>query len=365
MKNLLSRLSSLLLALIPGGFAQCFDTSLSFSPLLYAGPSEVQFTSCASGADGPRVFPINATTFDWWYFDAVSEDETKALTIIFFTSSFIGFSFDLLSAINPLNVWIFANFGNGPPLSFPVAANQVTVNTNGDGASGKWTGSGMKFDGALDLSTYVVDLDNPLLGLKGKLSLKSRGPGHYVCGPLEEGQNTQVLPHIGWVNVMPAADATVDVTVAGKPLKFQGNGYHDKNWGDKPFTSALQSWYWGHGTFGDYNIVFFDMIDAEGENKVGGYALLNGKVIGSTCTTGLKVRPVGTPYPPTLLAPNPNALTINMTLNDGSTLNAIVEQNAIQVDVGLYTRWIGTIEGTVGGITSSGSALWEQFKVRL
>jgi len=49
-----------------------------------------------------------------------------------------------------------------------------------------------------------------------------------VCGPLEGGQPEQVLPHIGWVNVMPAADATVDVTILGKSLQFQGNGYHDK-----------------------------------------------------------------------------------------------------------------------------------------
>jgi hypothetical protein len=139
--------------------------------------------------------------------------------------------------------------------------------------------------------------------------------------------------------------------------------YRIQNWGDTPFTSALQNWYWGHGTFGDYNIVFFDMVDAAGAEKVGGYVLLNGEVVGSTCTTGLIVRPVGTPYPPTLLTANPTQLTINMTLNDGSTLAATVTEKAVQVDVGLYTRWIGSIEGTVNGVTSSGSALWEQFKI--
>lgn len=210
-----------------------------------------------------------------------------------------------------------------------------------------------------------------------------------MCGPLEEGQDEQVLPDIGWVNVMPAADAVVDVGILGQSLQFSGNGYHDKvqyspalvlgtsprsqltmltprkqNWGDEPFTSALQSWYWGHGTFGNYNILFFDMIDAAGVEKVGGYALLNGEVVGSTCTNGLQVRPVGTPYPPTLLAPNPTQLTINTTLNDGSILNATVTEIAVQIDVRLYTRWIGSIEGTVGGVTMSGSALWEQFKIK-
>lgn len=90
------------------------------------------------------------------------------------------------------------------------------------------------------------------------------------------------------------------------------------------FTSALNSWYWGHGTFGVYNIVFFDMLDPSNNEKVGGYVLKDGQVVGSTCTKGLQLRPVGTTYPPTLLTANPTQLTINMTLNDGSVLDAIV-----------------------------------------
>lgn len=105
------------------------------------------------------------------------------------------------------------------------------------------------------------------------------------------------------------------------------------------------------------------MIDAAGGNRVGGYVLLNGEVIGSSCTTGVEVRPVGTPYPPTVLTALPSSLTVNMTLNDGSLLSAVVTKKATQINLGLYTRWIGSITGTVHGVTSSGSATWEQFAV--
>jgi hypothetical protein len=57
-----------------------------------------------------------------------------------------------------------------------------------------------------------------------KLINTQRGPGHYYCGPLEAGLDEQVLSNI----VMPAADAVVDLTLSGQPLKFNGNGYHDK-----------------------------------------------------------------------------------------------------------------------------------------
>lgn len=184
---------------------------------------------------------------------------------------------------------------------------------------------------------------------------------------------------------MPGADATVDVKVLGKPLNFVGHGYHDKvcltgsiydffgffiemlttsqNWGDIPFITALKSWYWGHATVGDYDLVFFDMIDPSGANKVGGYALKGRKVVASTCTTGVKIRPIDAPYPPTIFTALPKSLTLNMTLDDGSHLDAVLTESSTQANVGIYVRWIGTIEATVGGVTLTGSALWEQFAV--
>lgn len=55
-----------------------------------------------------------------------------------------------------------------------------------------------------------------------------RGPGHYPCSPLVSGANELLMPHVGWANVMPAADATVSLKFDGRQLNFEGNGYHDK-----------------------------------------------------------------------------------------------------------------------------------------
>jgi hypothetical protein len=105
------------------------------------------------------------------------------------------------------------------------------------------------------------------------------------------------------------------------------------------------------------------MIDPSGANKVGGYALKDGKVVASTCTTGVTIRPINTPYPPTIFTAVPMALTLNMTLDDGSHLDAVLTQKSTQINMGVYVRWIGTIEATIGGVTSTGAALWEQFAV--
>lgn len=115
---------------------------------------------------------------------------------------------------------------------------------------------------------------------------------------------------------------------------------------------------------GNYNIVFFDAIDASGDNYVSGYVLKDEDVVGSTCTD-LKVRPVDRPYPPHLGDVLPTAFTINMTMDDGCELNAVVESKRIQTTALLYTRWIGTMTGTVCSESYSGSALWEEFTNRI
>lgn len=128
----------------------------------------------------------------------------------------------------------------------------------------------------------------------------------------------------------------------------------------------MQSWYWGHGTLGEYQLVWFDAIDSLGRESVSGYALQHGQVVGSTCAHGgLAVRPVGAPYPPTLLTSDPTQFTIVMDLEHGGVLNATVTALNRQVAEASYSRWLGSIAGTVNGahVSSSGSALWEQFKL--
>lgn len=52
-----------------------------------------------------------------------------------------------------------------------------------------------------------------------------------------------------------------------------------------------------------------------------------------------------------------------MSLNNGGTLNATITPVWTQENIEIYTRWFGHIDGTVDGVTASGSALWEQFKL--
>jgi hypothetical protein len=139
----------------------------------------------------------------------------------------------------------------------------------------------------------------------------------------------------------------------------------NQNWGDVPFPLAVQSWYWGHGTLGPYDLVWFDAIDATGKESVSGYLLQNGKVVSSTCTAGakgLKVRPIGTAYPPKSSTPTPRDFNIVMELGHGAVLNATAMAVSEQLNAEIYTRWVGGISGLVNGTKVAGPAVWEQFQ---
>jgi hypothetical protein len=135
-------------------------------------PSSVQFKSSGNGFDSPHVSPVNATTWEWWYFDAVSNDQTYQVVIVFYTASTSGFAF-LPPKPNELPVQITVGIPGSP--SFTPGgiqnewayATQAEVATSGQGASGQWNGTGISFEGTADLSRYVIKVDAPNMGPNG------------------------------------------------------------------------------------------------------------------------------------------------------------------------------------------------------
>lgn len=139
--------------------------------------STAQYISGSSSLDGPKITPVvNSTSYDWWYFDAVSDDASMGIVVVLYLSTDLGFPF--VPPGSALSVDIFATFGDGslvflPLNDVPGDAGSAIITTDGDGASGVWEGTGFSFDGTPDLSSYTVIIDNPTLGISGTLDLKS------------------------------------------------------------------------------------------------------------------------------------------------------------------------------------------------
>ncbi|KID81279.1 Hydroxyneurosporene synthase [Metarhizium guizhouense ARSEF 977] len=325
------------------------------------------------GLDWPKLFPgANDTAYDWWYFDAVSASTNQSVAVVLYNSGSKGFDGGFLDG--PLSASISGSFANGSTFALNVPATEGAIITTSDsGISGNWKGSGFTFHGT-SLSKpsprYTVTINSPAISVSGTISLTSRAPPHLPCGQNIRGGKEELLPHVFWSNAVPDASATINLDISGTKIRFNdGVGYHDKNWGDKPFVTAVSSWYWGHAHLGPYSVVWFDARDIAGTEYVSAYVVKDRKVVNSGCDHDVvQVRPWGknNDYPPTAETGVMQGLDIHFNLGDKTTLSVNVTTGLLLVNMPSYVRAEGRVKGILHGVKSrevyNGVALFEEFK---
>lgn len=326
----------------------------------YSGESYAQFISTASGLDAPKVSPVNSTVIDWWYFDTVSVDSNASMVVVFFTTGTLGFPNGTVTAAT-----ITGSFANGTLYSATLLSTEADIISEGQGSSAVFKGAGASWEGSPDLSRYVLDINSPSAGIKGKLVFNSRAPAHYTCGSVGPGREMRIFPHIGWANAIPDSEAIADFTIGDTKLHFVGSGYHDKNWSDQPLQQNVESWYWGHARVGPYSVVWFDGIATNGKEYTSAYAARNGRIITASCESGIQVRPSGgdSTYPPRASAGLPEGFQMKIDLAEEGALEVKVSNSLVILDeraTSGYTRWIGTAAGSLNGHTLKGISLQEQ-----
>lgn len=99
-------------------------------------------------------------------------------------------------------------------------------------------------------------------------------------------------PH-GWVVSNPLCIASGDVTVRDRPVRFDGFGYQDHNFGAEPVHLAAKRWFWSCAWIGDRAHVAVEAVPVRGRSR--GVHLLGVDVPGSAAwygRTSLRI-----PYP--------------------------------------------------------------------
>jgi hypothetical protein len=126
------------------------------------GATTAQFYSGDSPFfDAPKLDFVNGTSFDWWYFDAVSFDGTYQITITFYTT------------VATTLVSFTVSYPNGTEYQQFGFAGPAIVSDGPVGIEGNWTGTGFTFVGSADLSYYQINIDSPALGIEGSMTFHS------------------------------------------------------------------------------------------------------------------------------------------------------------------------------------------------
>lgn len=103
----------------------------------------------------------------------VSSNLESCITVEFNVGSDLAQGFGNVSEILTY-VTVNGKFPNGTLFDIQaIPAENITIQTVGQGSSGAWEGSGCSWRGTPDLSEYILTLDAPEFGIQGSVSLES------------------------------------------------------------------------------------------------------------------------------------------------------------------------------------------------
>jgi hypothetical protein len=347
--------------------------------LVTAADVTVDTDESQSTFDGAKVFAINETVYDSWYFDAISKDGTQTVSIEFWRWK-VSLSPDPVTPSYAIN-WVAINVvdANRTLISSAPIAFSSSITSDGFGASGDWSGNGSDshiakatFNGSPDLSQYTVTLD--MEGINGTLTLESFAPAHYPDGSPPGSKTSSFLaPSAFWTNATPGGIANCQFTVNGEAFEIsEGFGYHDQMWG-VGWGSEVRMQYTGHAVIGPYTLVWMRTGDFKGTGYNSVYLAQNGSMIVGRhwVTTQDDSAEFVSPFGFTKSPLNPEEVDASypegfyIKFNDGDLEYCFVTRgNNAVIDFGSsrdnYTQWSGEIRGgVVGGHTHYGVGLWD------
>lgn len=227
--------------------------------------------------------------YEWWYFDALSDNERDAIVVIFLDN------FIFSPRYNSLNRKALANGkaadGNSsfPAVAFfyyrdgkPVYRCINEFPSDHFSADPEWPHceigrNSFRFEKAPYGDRYLVEVSAPLK--RGK-HLSAKFEWLAVESDLTPGNEVEQTGHY-WNLVSSRSDVTGKIEILEKDGKcseeshFRGTGYHDHNRDSRWLAGAVSRWSWGRVHFTDSTAVFYDYHGAEPGDRLSSLFIAN------------------------------------------------------------------------------------------
>lgn len=176
------------LSVLPFAFLVPQILATTSTPIVQPTPvpelSDITWKSDSTGFDAAKVQPVNASTYDWWYFDAIqlSDDPAQQASVVitFYTAVPSGFDFlqpyaaQGFTSLTLTDVLIHWPNGTAESYFFNATEARITTNTADNGVHGAWIENPDKisFMGSPDMTTWQVELDSEAW-ISGTVTLQS------------------------------------------------------------------------------------------------------------------------------------------------------------------------------------------------
>ena len=271
-----------------------------------ARPSTQTFSLTSSTAHDVWHGSEEKDAYEWWYFDAISDDGRDAVVIIFLDNFIFSPRYNRLcmssesgfpsktsetsetsktsktSETCRFPALAFFYYRDGKPLLRCI--NEVTSDSfsaSKDTARCRIGESEFEFGAAAGGDGYRIAVRGVM---QGGRRLEADFEWVNTESDLGFEENGGVEGSHNWNLVAPRAEVTgkIDVLDGKAPdkarLNFRGTGYHDHNHDTRWLPEAVKRWQWGRVHFHDATAVFYDFEPFEGERVSRLITLRNGKV---------------------------------------------------------------------------------------
>ncbi len=235
----------------------------------------------------------DSKAFDWWYFDALSEDGRDAVVVVFIDNFIFSPRYNAVNGRSSNG----STSGQIPAVAFYYYRDGVPVYRSVN-----------EFDG----SDFSAETDSPGCKIGGStFTFRSApyGSGYFVSINAKVSKNRNIEAHFEWLSietdflkdtaeqkltdhiwnlVVSRADVTGRITVSDSGgvnrdvVHFRGTGYHDHSSDKRWLPETISEWDWGRVHFSDSTAVFCrykEFSDDDAINKL--FIIRDGKFLES------------------------------------------------------------------------------------
>lgn len=208
-----------------------------------------------------------AKGYEWWYFDALSDDGKDAVVIIFLDNFIFSPSYnspnrkksaDLKHKIPAL---AFTYYRNGKPIYRAInefSSDDFKADTKTPQC--RIGESSFHLETAPYGSGYVLEINATI---HKKRKIKARFEWLSIESDLQPATDKNQADTHFWNLVSPRSDVTGRISVINQKgrkrdeINFRGTGYHDHNFDNRWLPDTVQDWQWGRSHFPDTTAVFY------------------------------------------------------------------------------------------------------------
>lgn len=244
-------------------------------------------TSSIDSLAGPRISGINATVWEQWYFDSVSDEADASIAMLFARDA----SYTALGK-GHLRMELDLVWQNGTKFTQAEFMDEATVRDCDGEIAGLFRSPGRTYSFRISKDFQSVKVEIAAPPVEGSFTLTATGPPHYPGGELHPSSNASTLtsPSLHFAEIISAGRFDANFVIDGSPFAFRGIGGHDHGWAARSWFDIVKGWHIVRAVVGPYSMTLWAPIAlSDGVTYSSGFLARDGRKIWGKMITSSQV----------------------------------------------------------------------------